>query len=753
MPVTPVSRGWIMFTTWASRYALYGTLLGLLFPIVNTLAALARRGLPVTLDTIGLVQFGAVGGFDRWIVDTIPLVLGALLGLAGRQRDQREQEIRRLRMIADIRSVLNVSAGLDTLLNDLAPRWAALIDAPECSFAVWDERRNAPAAMHPRGPYNAQIASFPVALDGTSLTKWVIEQNAVRVATPTEAAHAVLAVPLAVNNRAFGLALFVDPRPARRFTREDAAAAAAVSDQIALAINHLRVGAEIRRRARDMEAISQVARRIAAGWDIDRILTMVAESTQVRFGMDYLGVLTVDEAAGEFVMRAQAGSLARPAAQAHRQKLSEGLAGRAYLSAQQVLARDVKREPDTIDVIGSEVRSELIIPLRSGDHVIGVMIYGSRHVDAFSDEDILALQMLADPVAVAVENARLYDDAQRERQRLSAVLASTGDAVIVTDAAGQVQLFNRAAEALFGVTAEQAIGMRLEETVRHPDLMDAYRRGPEARVFELALSDISTYVGHLTPVRDETLGLLGRVLTLHDISDLKRLDQLKSQMIRMASHDLRNPLNLAFGYLDLLEDAVADQGKTVRPFLDGLGSGLRHMQTLIQDLLNVERIESATERIRESIDLNDVARRAADEVRLQADGKRHELIIQLADRPARVSADPVQIQQLAVNLVSNAIKYTPDGGRIQVRVRCADDNAILEVEDNGLGIPKDAQAKLFQRFYRVKMKGTEDIEGSGLGLSLVKAVVEQHRGKIEVDSEEGHGSIFRVRLPELADER
>jgi signal transduction histidine kinase len=104
-----------------------------------------------------------------------------------------------------------------------------------------------------------------------------------------------------------------------------------------------------------------------------------------------------------------------------------------------------------------------------------------------------------------------------------------------------------------------------------------------------------------------------------------------------------------------------------------------------------------------------------------------------------------------VNLVSNAIKYTPNGGRIHVRVTCADDKATLEVEDNGLGIPKQAQARLFQRFYRVKMKGTEDIEGTGLGLNLVKTIVEQHRCTIEVDSDEGRGSIFRVRLPLLAD--
>jgi two-component system phosphate regulon sensor histidine kinase PhoR len=268
----------------------------------------------------------------------------------------------------------------------------------------------------------------------------------------------------------------------------------------------------------------------------------------------------------------------------------------------------------------------------------------------------------------------------------------------------------------------------------------------------LALSNTTTLIGNLTTVSHKTLGVVGRVLTLHDISDLKRLDMLKSQMIRMASHDLRNPLNLSFGYLDLLSDELSDQMQTVGPLLEGINSGLRRMQRLIEDLLNVERIESASERIRERVDLNNVARQAAKEMQALADGKRQSLSVHTQAAAAIVHADPVQIRQVVVNLISNAIKYTPDGGQIQARVRCTDGKVILEVEDNGFGIAKEAQTRLFQRFYRVKTEETQDIEGTGLGLSLVKAIVEQHDGAIEVDSEVGRGSVFRLRLPALAEE-
>jgi PAS domain S-box-containing protein len=741
-----------MFKTWSFRLALSGFLVGLIFPVVSTLAALSRLGLPVTLDSIAFVHFGAADRLERWIIDIAPLFLAVTLGAIGRRRDQRDHLVRHLRATGEMRSLLNKGASLETLLNALTPGWLQLIDASECCYAAWDDRSNSPTPMHPRSPYSEKLAALPAPPDGTPLAKWVIDHNAAKIINPPNSTGgAALAVPLAVNARAFGVVILGDRRPTRRFDEADVSVVLSVTDQVALTLDHIRSSAEIRRRARDMEAISQVARSIAAGWDIERILATVVDSAQVRFGMDYAAVATVDEPAGEFVIRAQAGPLARPEALMQHYPLTAGLAGRAYASGQPVYAHDVRDEPDDVTMAGPEIRSKLIIPLRSGKHVTGVMSFGSRFMDAFSAEETMALHMLADQVGVATESARLYADAQRERQRLSAVLASTGDAVIVTDAADRVQLFNRAAERLFGTSADKVIGTRVEEALTLPALVEAYRNSPpDTHVFELVLSDTTTLLGNLTPVRDQALDLVGRVLTLHDISDLKRLDQLKSQMIRMASHDLRNPLNLAFGYLDLLRDAVSDQMGTIGPLLDGLTSGLKRMQKLVEDLLNVERIESASERIRESIDLNLVARLAADELRPQAADKHHTLTVQLAGEPAFVSADPVQMQQALVNLIGNAIKYTPDGGRINVRVKRDANRVIFEVEDNGLGIPKVAQARLFQRFYRVKMRGTEQIEGTGLGLSLVKAVVDQHQGTIEVDSDEGRGSVFQVCLPALA---
>ena len=739
-----------MLKSWTARYAAVGILIGLIFPMADTLSALSQLDLPLTPGSIVFVQFGAGSAPDRWIVDTLPLMLGVLLGLAGRQRDQRERALHRLQLVADIRAILDRSGGLDILLGEIAPKVAELASADACSFAMWDTDRNAPAPIHPDTPYAADLAASPVLPGGVPLVKETIASDRIQSVTRVDRSM-LLALPLAVNRRTFGAVVLVKSPGARPFTQSDLGALSSLVDSIALSIDHVRTTAEIRRRARDMEAIGQVARSLAAGWPIDRILTTVAESTQVRFGVDYVGILTVDAPAGEFVMRAQAGPLARDEAHTHRQKVTDGLLARVYATGQMALTRDVCAEPAYIGVTRPETRSELILPLRSGAAIIGAMSVASRYVDAFTRDDITALHLLADQVSVAVENARLYEDAQRERQRLSAVLDSTGDAVIVTDAANRVQLFNRTAERLFGVAAPQVIGLRVDDSLSRPELIAAYRSAGETHVFELALSDTTTFMGYLTPVRDETLSTIGRVLTLHDVSDLKRLNELKSQMIRMASHDLRNPLNLAFGYVDLLENEVADRQAAV-PLLNGLASGLRRMRQLIEDLLSVERIESSSERVREIVDMNGIAAHAADELRPQATSKRHTLTVEADSRHALVSADLVQARQVITNLISNAIKYTPDGGWIQVRVRHADDNVVVEVEDNGLGIPKEAQSRLFERFYRVRTKQTEDIEGTGLGLSLVKAIVEQHAGSVEVDSEDGRGSVFRVRLPALAED-
>jgi signal transduction histidine kinase len=181
--------------------------------------------------------------------------------------------------------------------------------------------------------------------------------------------------------------------------------------------------------------------------------------------------------------------------------------------------------------------------------------------------------------------------------------------------------------------------------------------------------------------------------------------------------------------------------------LQGLDTALNRMDTLIVELLDVERVESGTDRLRVRTDIGSLAAEAVAEFEEAARAKRQQLELAPSLNLPPVMGDPARLKQAISNLINNAVKYTPDGGCIWVRVQPDEQRILIEVQDTGYGIPAEAQAKLFQRFYRVRISGAENVEGTGLGLSLVKAVVEQHGGRVAAESEEGKGSTFRIWLP------
>jgi PAS domain S-box-containing protein len=308
----------------------------------------------------------------------------------------------------------------------------------------------------------------------------------------------------------------------------------------------------MRRRTRDLEAITHMNRLLLAGIGLDEVLNTIVNSAQVRFGLPYVTVLWVDEAAGEFYLRAQAGTLTAPG---FRQKLTEGLAGQVWRTGLPYLARDTRQEPDYIPTAGADIRSLLLAPLKTGERVIGVMTFQSLVVDAFSAEEALALTALTDQAAIAAENASLLIKAQRERQRARAILHSTRDVVLLVDTDGRVQLLNPAAERLLGVSTPAVIGHPIEPLLHIPAMLEAYQQpATEEQSFEATLADGLTYLVTIAIAKDETGTGFGRVIIMRDITYLKRLDQFKSQMVQMASHDLRTPLGVAIGYVDVLKE-------------------------------------------------------------------------------------------------------------------------------------------------------------------------------------------------------
>jgi PAS domain S-box-containing protein len=237
----------------------------------------------------------------------------------------------------------------------------------------------------------------------------------------------------------------------------------------------------------------------------------------------------------------------------------------------------------------------------------------------------------------------------------------------------------------------------------------------------------------------ELSGLYGQV---------KKLEQLKTDMIRIASHDLRNPLATIVGYLELLRWDKDEMTPDHRDYIDSIGRATERMQKITSDILSLERIEeTAMEDHNEAVDLGDLVQKFIPEMQDQARKKSQTLNFDLPVKPVHVLGDSIQLNEGMANLINNAIKYTPQGGHIDVFLRADGNHAIFEVKDNGYGVPEEQQSRLFEPFYRVRTTETKKIEGTGLGLHLVKNIVDRHNGRMVFHSTYGQGSLFGFTLP------
>jgi len=340
-------------------------------------------------------------------------------------------------------------------------------------------------------------------------------------------------------------------------------------------------------------------------------------------------------------------------------------------------------------------------------------------------------------------------DLDRERGKLAVVLDGVAEGVVAVDAQERLLHCNAAARAMLGLGDAPAIGRPLVELLRAPELVEALRldddggrdggpRGREVRLHQGGRDRVLL-------VRAAPLPAGGAVAALLDVSELRRLETVRRDFVANVSHELKTPLAAMRGLVETLLDDKEMTAETRQRFLAKLGDQVQRLAELASDLLHLARAEADEPGARARLDLAAAAAQAVDRFAGPAKAKSIELSSQLA--PAVAWADPLAVEQLLDNLVDNALKYTPSGGRVDVRTRAEGGDALLEVADNGIGIEPSEQARVFERFYRVDKARARDVPGTGLGLSIVKHLAEAHGGGVTLESWPGRGSTFRVRLP------
>ncbi|HRQ23156.1 MAG TPA: HAMP domain-containing sensor histidine kinase, partial [Anaerolineales bacterium] len=290
-------------------------------------------------------------------------------------------------------------------------------------------------------------------------------------------------------------------------------------------------------------------------------------------------------------------------------------------------------------------------------------------------------------------------------------------------------------------------GVETEKVVKLKPLLNLLQGAvTEKQSAEVVLSDKRTYLATASPVMVEGRQV-GRVCIMRDVTYFKELDSMKSEFVATVSHDLRSPLTLMRGYATML-DTVGELNEQQQGYVKKIVSGVENMSRLVNNLLDLGRIEIGVGLQVEQVTVLDIIERVTSALQLQAGQKEIVLNVELPkDMPHAVEADQALLHQAVYNLLENAIKYTPEKGRVVIRILSQPDYLIFAIEDSGYGIPVEDLPHLFEKFYRGKQRESRSQPGSGLGLAIVQSIAESHRGRVWVDSEVGRGSTFYLQIP------
>ncbi len=509
-------------------------------------------------------------------------------------------------------------------------------------------------------------------------------------------------------------------------------------------IGAIRTGVPDQRRLRALNALIAVGKSVTSLLDLEMILSRVVEAAVYLTGAEEGSLMLVDAATGELYVRA-AKNL-QDGLRNMRLPVKDSLAGYVVRTGKPLLVGDKGPQKIKTQYL---VQSLLYVPLKIGGQVIGVLgVFNRISKGVISQEDVGIIAALADYAAIAIANAQLYSQSEAERARLGRITRQTSDPLLVVDREGRVVLSNPAIEVFFDRAAgSNPTGRPLTELTSNPSLLNlleyvlqgGLRRGEvqhnDGRIFNASVSEIEG---------------IGYAITLQDVTHLKELDRVKTELLEMVSHQVRSPLTAILSYIELLQ-RTGNLSAQQLDFASQIRDSVRQIARTLDDLLNLSKIEAGLDRTQKPTSLAEAAQAAFAALHPQAELKHQHITLDIADPLPLVVGNPVQLQQMFVNLMENSIKYTPEGGTIHLRIFPQEGEVVACISDTGIGIPPEEQARVFEKFYRASTV-SEGYEGTGLGLSIVKSIVDAHRGRIWLESRPGEGTTFTVVLPALGEE-
>ncbi len=693
-------------------------------------------------------------------------------------------------------SVEGESQELVDVLQQIVYNAGALLEVRNCSIALLDSsgsalvtlaalQKNGRRPRHTRFRLNEGVAGWvaencePLVINDVSLDPRFKRLGRTPIGS-------IMCVPL-IDNDTFIGTLTASNQEANAFDVKKGKMMIIFAEQATLAISHARQAELAHRQANQLEMLMDLSRGITTSHEPNTLYRSILVDVQRLVPCDLATLYMYQERTQEL----------HPIAELYGADTVMG--GTQEINAAEVRMVDLQQEKvrlyDTQSVTAwaavhkhpmlrtplaeahakpevNEDMAELAAPLVSKHVLYGVL--SLVRVEAFSSEELRIVRNLGNMAAAALENVELFHKVRTDQEQLRAILASSSDGIALLGVNACFIEANEAFGRIFGIEPEQIVGMECIELLGCEEeggneqchnlcMVHAALQQEESLPYtevDLTIKGATRSVG-LSITRVSTKGQPICLMMARDVTAIRDATRMKANFISMITHELRSPLNAINGYLDLALSGVAGElNEQLNEFLRRSRAGSEQLYALVEDLLLVSRADAGQLRLsREVISLNDVITDAIEELELTATDKDIALSVDIAQDFPQLYADPVRMQQVLRNLVSNALRFTSTGGSVTVAAKLeyvengdeeTEDRDVrrakLTVTDTGLGIASEYQERIFERFYQVPQT-TARTTGQGLGLAIVKMIIELHGGTVTVESVEGQGSTFTCVLP------
>jgi two-component system phosphate regulon sensor histidine kinase PhoR len=570
-----------------------------------------------------------------------------------------------------------------------------------------------------------------------------------------EVAEAVslLAIPLALprgGRSALALVLFRQPHA---FTDDDLGLAQQLGARARAALSRSELF-EVERRSRLLaQQLADTGALFSGELEPAAVLDEVVEQAPIVLRADAASIRLLD---GDDLVVASAAGAGAAQIQGTKVPADSPPAGTVVHTRVPVALEDVSGDALLVEgepLLGRGYCAYLGVPLfRAEGELHGVLAVFARRPGVWQEEEIEALAALGANASVAFAKAELYQQVELERGRSVAILANVADGIVAVDRDERIVLWNAAAERITGVPSEEALGRSVPDVLQR-ELRSESGEVAGDRLVPIRRGDNEVWLSLTEAVmRDPAGETAGRIFAFRDISAERVVEQMRSDFVSTVSHELRAPLTSIYGFAaTLLREDVEFEEEERSVFLTYIESEAQRLTTIVDKLLSVARLDAGDLQLELSpVDVRSLVSAVVDSAREEADANGYEFVLDLPDVPLPARTDSDKLRQVLVNLVDNAVRFSPRGGRVTVGALRRGETIVLSVADQGVGIPDNEQGRIFSKFYRV---GDAQTGGTGVGLFIAQGLVSALGGRITVRSAEGQGSSFVVELPARGGER